>query len=178
MQMQEATITTPHQPPPRPGRAPWQIAVEDALAHAFRVALPRANSCVSSRLGFSAPSYSRSFSHGYETLFDIAKDCCPASKDLGAYFDDLLKDRTGTPGSWDRLAGEMREERALELVEHVLRLAQPQREVVVLRSSGMEWKRLVKALPGRAYFSIVEDYEAALRSIWARADDLVSQTAH
>jgi len=78
-----------------------------------------------------------------------------------------------TTSDWKLVERRHREDAAAELLEVIRSFPTPVKLVVEMRASGLGWGAIGKELPGRAYFSILEDWRWALRRISQRHDDLV-----
>lgn len=86
------------------------------------------------------------------------------SRELGCTIDELRAEQQG--GSLMRRAElQMLRDAAEEVMLTILRLPQPQREVLLLRIHGRSWKQIVKLTPGRVYFSILDDFKTACRRL-------------
>jgi hypothetical protein len=120
----------------------------------------------SGRLGFAAPSYNRCCVQNAEWFIALAAD-------IGGRWYELMEDCTKSEPNVRRIVREYQDEAALELAAFVGRLPVPIRQVLELKSSGLSWKRVMEALPGRAYFSVMDDWNVALGRVWAERDDLV-----
>lgn len=122
----------------------------------------------SGRLGFAAPSYNRACVQNSAWFLDLAKD-------LGARWYELMEDCAKSEPGVRRIVREYQDEAALELAAYVAKLPGPVRTIVELKSAGLSWKK-VMAHPlteGRAYFSVMDDWNAALERIWCDRGDLV-----
>lgn len=152
---------------------------ESALRYAFRVALPRANSTASRRLGYGTPPQNRMMHRTPDVMRALAKEMIDAAGGGSEAITEraageMLRDHAiSGGGAWSRAEAELAEERALALVEVVHALPTPLRTVLVMRATGRSWKAVYAALPGRATWSVAEDYGRALAAVWADADDLV-----
>lgn len=130
--------------------------------------LARSNDLDSGRLGFAAPSYNRGCVQNSAWFIDLALD-------LGVRWQELLDDCVKSDPNVRRIVREYQNEAALELAAYVNKLPVPVRTIVELKSAGLSWKK-VMAHPlteGRAYFSVMDDWNAALALIWRDRGDLV-----
>jgi hypothetical protein len=94
--------------------------------------------------------------------------------ELGEYWYRLAQYNAASSGSdWKRHERRHRDEAAQELMQVVLGMPQPWREVVILRAMGCNWREMARRLPHRAQFSMLDDWRAALRLLGERHDDLV-----
>lgn len=139
--------------------------MQTALTHTYRVVLPaESNRTLSPKLGFSAPSYNSMFVRDYWTLFALAVD--------GEFsLDELIMDQKSD--MWARFDREQVVECALALARAVGELPAPVQDVVLLRASGLSWARMVRARPGRAYWSMVDDWKAAAATLSERCGDAI-----
>lgn len=74
-----------------------------------------------------------------------------------------------------RIVREHLEEAAVELADYVQRLPAPLRTVVELKSSGLSWKQVMRnpRMKDRVYWSVMDDWNTAIRLIWSNRGDLV-----
>lgn len=122
----------------------------------------------SGRLGFAAPSYNRACVQNSAWFLDLAKD-------LGERWYELMDNCMRTEPGVRRIVREYQDEAALDLAAYVSKLSTPVRSVIELKSAGLSWKRVLAhpLMEGRAYFSVMDDWNAALALIWRDRGDLV-----
>lgn len=138
-----------------------------ALCVVYQVIMPRLRSPDVARLGMTAPSYARSLTRSAEFLWAIALE-------MRQFVERVVQDNEASaPDVGLRIEREHSEEAAVALHEIVRRLSTPVREVTVMRAEGRGWREVVRMLPGRAFFSLVDDYRSGLRDVWAEGSDLV-----
>ena len=93
--------------------------------------------------------------------------------DLGVWTEELIHNQDPISKSLRRVERQHLEEAAVELCEFVRIMPPPVRVVVEARACGVAWKKMTEQLPGRAFFSIREDWYAALATILRDRKDLV-----
>jgi hypothetical protein len=107
------------------------------------------------QLGFSAVNYGNLFIRDRWTLFAIARE-------LNCSVDELISPpevrRSGPRWSELTRASE-------ELLAEVQKLPQDMRLVLILRACGARWKQITAKLPGRVFFSIVDDADHGLAQL-------------
>lgn len=69
------------------------------------------------------------------------------------------------------------EDASLELDSAVRALPGPLAQVVLLRASGLSFRSLKERLKGRAMFSIVDDWNTAMRRLWAEHEVTIRRIA-
>lgn len=136
--------------------------VERSLQHTYRVILPSILKQTSPGWGPGPLSSERS----WEFFVSLAEE-------LGEWPERLIEGQYPTGASILRLERSHREEAAGELVTLVRRMTVPVRRVVEARAVGVPWKRLTRELPDRAYFSMVDDYDAAVTTLFVHHHDVV-----
>lgn len=142
--------------------------VVNALCYAFGPVLRRSKSDPSEgKLGIAPPSYAKMCVRSAKMIEQLCKE-------LSEYWYRLAQYNERSSGSsWKRHERQMREDAAHELMAAVLRLPQPQREVVILRAMGCNWREMQRRLPDRVQFSMLDDWRTALRTLDAQCNDLV-----
>lgn len=118
------------------------------------------------RLGFSTPSMSRACVRSVDFFQDLGPE-------IGEWWFRLASASAEANEDWRRIERTHLEEAAAELATAVAALLPPVREVVVRRAAGQSWRRISEALPTRAYFSLTDDWEVALRTLWGRHGDVI-----
>jgi len=116
--------------------------------------------------GFSSPSYNRSLTHTEDLFRDLAID-------LGVEWYSLQTDLQQSDASVRRVVREYMEEAAVELEAYVASLPRPVCEVLVLKSCGLSWKRVMEGLPHRVHYSVMDDWKLGLARVWREREDLV-----
>ena len=116
--------------------------------------------------GFASPSYNRALTHTEELFRDLALD-------LGVEWYSLRENLQQSDASVRRVVREYMEEAAVELEAYVASLPRPVSEVLVLKSCGLSWRRVMEALPHRVHYSVMDDWRAGLARVWAEREDLV-----
>ena len=122
----------------------------------------------SARLGFTQINYGRLFVRDRWTLFAIARE-------LGCEVREILappeQRSTSDSPRWPELVS------AAERVLAVVTQADARtREIIRHRAGGRSWNDLARLLPGRATFSIRDDYETAITRF--ADDDVATLLAH
>ena len=97
----------------------------------------------------------------------------PPALELGAAWDEMFVNNLPTGEGIRRIEREHLEAAAGELAEFVESLSPPVREVVIRHACGRSLRSLRNDLKDRAYFSILDDWNAALVSIWREREDCV-----
>lgn len=143
-----------------------EIRTAKALQLVYRVILPRMHRCLDGPR-MARASYNAAFVLDLPVFRSLAKE-------LGEAWTELVRNAeyAATPLGV-RLERRHMEDAAEEIVAVVDKLPKPQREVVIRKAAGMSWKRIVRDLPNRAFFSMEDDYSAALGRIWVEAGDAV-----
>jgi hypothetical protein len=96
------------------------------------------------------------------------------AEDLGEWWIRVKADcELSAVSDWRRCERHHMEDAACELLERMSGLPRSVRDVVERRASGQSWTRISRDLPGRAYFSLMDDWRHALRHVSQRCDDLV-----
>lgn len=131
-----------------------------ALLRAFIVETMERKRRVSSKLGFAQLDYGRLFIRDQWTLFAIARE-------LGCTVEDLLE--PPQPVSESRVVWSEIVTASESLMSAARSLRDPIKQVVLLHASGMSMRKIGRALPGRAPFSIAEDLAEGVRKIWILA---------
>ena len=143
---------------------------ERALRITYQLVLPTIQRSCSSRLGYSQPSYATQMTLTDELLQDIARDL-----DWREQW-DMLKvaaEAVAEGQTARRIQTQQREDAAVRLLEATRVLPLPQREPVVMRACGFGMREVARRLPGRVWFSLLDDYERGVAAVWAAADDSV-----
>lgn len=156
---------------PRSPEAEDLLRTATALRAVYQSILPRISGRDDSgagRLGFSAPSYNRACVRTHAYFVELGKE-------LGEWWLTLQANSMKDDPSVRRIVREYQEEAALDLAGFVAKLPEPQRRVVELKSSGLSWKRVMEhpLMKGRAYFSVMDDWKAAIQRTWTERGDLV-----
>jgi hypothetical protein len=120
------------------------------------------------RLGFAKPSYNGSLVHDQEFFIDLAID-------LGDRWSVLQHDEMVDDAGVRRIIREYLIETAIEMEDYVSKMPEPLRRVAQLRSEGLSWKKVMNhpLMEGRAYFSVMEDWERVQERVWRDRSDLV-----
>lgn len=152
----------PETPEQRAGRA-LRIAYSRVLPEIAR--RPDWRPC----LDFTRPAMSRLCERSTEFFQEIAIE-------LGDWWRNLARDSAaGNASAGDLLARQMRDEAATALADVVRALPVPVRTVVQRRAAGQSWRRISSDLPGRAYFSLTDDWHKTCVLIASRNSDLVER---
>jgi len=127
-----------------------------ALLRAFIVEQIERRRRPSGKLGFAQLDYGRLFVRDRWTLFAIARE-------LGCTIEELIE--PPVPASESRVVwGDLVE--ASDVVMGAARsLREPIRQVTLLRAAGLGWRKIQRALPGRASFSLAEDYVLGIERV-------------
>ena len=136
--------------------------VERALKHVYQVILPSILKQTSPGWGPGPLSSERS----WEFFVSLADE-------LGEWAQRLIEGQYPTGASIRRIERRHLEDAAGELVTVVRRMPPPVRRVVEARAVGVKWKRLTAEMPDRAYFSMVDDYDCAIATIFINFRDVV-----
>lgn len=139
----------------------------------YRVVLPRIareGNRGTGPSGYARPSYARLCVRTHEFFREI-------SGELGEWWLRTLWDcaLTSVPTEWRRIEREHMEEAALGIHEAIRRLPRSVRDVVEMRAVGLSWTEVSRRLPGRAYFSLTDDWASAVRMVRERCGDLVAR---
>jgi hypothetical protein len=119
------------------------------------------------QLGFGRPAMAQLCVRNWEFFVSL-------SAELGEHTEDTIYDaELSAVSDWPRIERQHMEDAALELLSAVQTLPPPVRDVVVRRSRGWSWTAISAGLPGRAYFSLTDDWAAAVRLVWSSHGDLV-----
>lgn len=111
------------------------------------------------RLGFAQPKMFSSYQvHDYWTLFALARE-------MGVTVSEVKDELSSGFSSCDRLVLTMRREAAYRLVEVLSALPRPVVEVVQAKARGDGWRKINKLLPGRAFFSVMDDLKAGIKHL-------------
>lgn len=86
------------------------------------------------------------------------------ARELGCTLDELRAEQSPS-GQVARIEVAAAREAAYFLLGEAVRLPPQQRDVVVARARGRSWRAILRALPGRAHFSVVEDFRAGCRRL-------------
>lgn len=141
---------------------------EAALRVVYQVLLPRL-SCdrTPGVLGYGRPAMAQMCVRNHEFFVAMATE-------LGEWWERTVREaELASVSDWRRLEREHMEDAALDLLGAVRAMPLPVRDVVERRSSGMSWTSISAALPGRAYFSLTDDWSSAVRVVWERHSDTV-----
>ena len=137
---------------------------ERALRLTLGVLAPRLRSgarWADHNLGISRPSYERACVRNHAFMAQIARE-------LGDWYERFVREAevnaVGT-GFWRRVERDHLDDAATELMDVVRRMSPPVRDVVVRRAVGQSWRDISRALPERAYFSLTDDWQLALRTL-------------
>lgn len=138
----------------------------DALVRALLIEQNESRRTASARLGFTQLNYGRLFIRDYWTLFAIAVE-------LGCTIEELASppERQITNGSSVRFAD--LESAATRILDEVRQLPAPQREVLLLRASGLSLRQITTSLKGRSYHGIAEDLADGVVTIFRRCESEV-----
>jgi hypothetical protein len=132
----------------------------DALLRSFIVEQIERKTRPSAKLGFAQLDYGRLFVRDRWTLFAIARE-------IGCSVEDLLEPPQPSPES--RVAWRDIVDASEKIMGAARSLPDQLKLVTLLRAGGLGWRKIGKALPGRALFSLADDYERGIRRIWVLA---------
>jgi hypothetical protein len=152
--------SSPVPPPQRDELQNFDLAAQ-ALLRAFVVEQIEKTRTYTRKLGFAHLDYGRLFIRDKWTLFAIARE-------LGCTVEDLLEPPQPAPESrvaWSEIA-----EASESLMAIARGLPPMMREVTLLRATGLGWRKIGKALPGRASFSLAQDYADGIALVWRRGE--------
>jgi len=130
--------------------------------------MARSADALPSVLGYSRPHSATSCARNHEFYLDLAAE-------LGEDWVKLvreLEDHSVSDG-WRRVERQHMEEAATDILSSLRRLPRPVRDVVYRRAAGVSWRRISADLPGRAYFSLTDDWTSALRWLCREHGELV-----
>lgn len=96
------------------------------------------------------------------------------STELDEHIEDTIYDaELSAVSDWPRIERQHMEDAGMELLGAVQVLPAPVRDVVVRRARGWSWTTISAGLPGRAYFSLTDDWAMAVRLLWQSHGDIV-----
>lgn len=141
----------------------------------FRVVLPRlarSAEAIPRVLDYARPASARSCVRNHDFYVAMAAE-------LGEDWVRLVRELEdhSVSETWRRVEREHMEDAATEILSSVRRLSPPVRDVVCRRAVGYSWRRISAELPHRAYFSLTDDWNGALRWLVREHGDLVRRLA-
>lgn len=142
----------------------WQRA-ERALRRAVQVVAAHGAASERGRLGFARVPLGRMMNRtDYWTAFSIARE-------TGLTIDEVVQQVMRKPERSGPSVDEY-----VELYGHLVRACRPgQREPVIAKLLGWSWKRIVRTWPGRAFFSLQDDYLGVISRVRGAAGDLIAR---
>lgn len=143
-------------PPPDSTNETHEITAR-GLLRAFIVESLERKRRHTAKLGFAQLDYGRLFVRDRWTLFAIARE-------LGCSVEELMEPPQQSQESrvvWSQII-----DASESLMSAARSLREPIRQIILLRASGMGLRKIGIALPGRAPFSLAEDFEEGIRKIW------------
>ncbi len=145
---------------------------ERALKLLYSVVLPRLlRRHAETQLGYARPFYIREFGRSQRFFEQMAGEMGDWWWRL-ARASEAASDDGGRRIEWRHL-----EDAALELLDVVRTFPAPVRRVIEMRSSGLSWRRIVADLPDRVWFSVRDDWDFALSTLWLNHASLVARIA-